>query len=100
MITVALYNKKTKISPENEERHFYSRIAEIDIDAVIPIVQYAIDGVLQDFDYDEKFSKEAGHYAYVRNQNNVRLTPFGGNNDSKPNNSDDSNSESSTGQSS
>lgn len=92
MITVGLYVKKTKISPENEERHFYSRITSLDIDSVIPTIQYDIDGEAQTFDYDEKFSKEVGHYSYVRNQNNVRLTPFGGSNDNESNNTVDSDS--------
>ena len=80
MITVALYDKKTKYSPENEPRHFYSSFGTMDVDMtpeqIAPSVQHAVDGVLQTFDFDEAFSKEVGHYAYVRNQDNVKLTPF------------------------
>jgi len=85
MITVALYDKKTKYSPENEPRHFYSSFGTMDVDmtpeSVAPSVQHDVDGVSQTFDFDEAFSKEVGHYAYVRNQNNVKLTPFRSNAD-------------------
>lgn len=78
MITVALYEKTTKISVDNEERHFVQRLDTLDVDRITPQVQYALDGVSQTFDYDESLSKELGHHVYVRNKNTVRLTPFGG----------------------
>jgi len=74
MITVGLYKKTTKISPENDERHFYQRAAEVDIEAITPSVSFEIDGKMHNFFYDEAFSKEVGHHAYVLSGS--RLTPL------------------------
>lgn len=74
MITVGLYKKTTKQSVDGEDRHFYQRAAEVDIDAITPSVTFEIDGKNQNFFYDEAFSKEVGHHAYVLSGS--RLTPL------------------------
>lgn len=78
MITIALYKKTTKISPEGEERHFYRRIKEVEVDTEVAppsINEYDEDGQLKTFFLDEAFSKEVGHNGYVVKANK-ELTPF------------------------
>lgn len=74
MITVALYKKTTKQSADNEDRHFYQKVTEIDVQSVTPALSVEIDGKNQNFFYDEAFSKEVGHHAYVLSGS--RLTPL------------------------
>lgn len=79
MIAVGLYELKIKETPDREPLKFLKRLTEVDINAIVPVIQYQIDGDSSPsaFEYDEVASKELGHYVYVRNGENAsRLTPF------------------------
>ena len=83
MLTIGLYTKKTKITPDNDgrgERHFYYPCGNADIPKLIPVYTRIVDGVEEIYDYDETFSKEAGHYGLVKREvgNSAKLTPYGG----------------------
>ena len=77
MITVALYLKTTKINPDGKEIYFLSPIGEMEIETKVPSVQYDMNGVLATFEFNEPFSKQVGHFAYVKNKDKAKLTPFG-----------------------
>lgn len=78
MLTVGLYELKTKETPARGELKFYRRIGSTDIDAPIPSITLVLNGESEPtkFIYDKEFSKEVGHYAFVRSGDAVALTPF------------------------
>lgn len=73
---VGLYKVKLVQTPDRGELKFYKQIGEADIEKVVPeITAKDYNNVEDVFVYDQSFSKEVGHYAYVKSNKSV-LTPF------------------------
>lgn len=73
---VGLYKVLIKETPERGELKFYSRIGEADIESpVLTLTAKDWKGEEAEFEIDKAFSKEAGHYAYVK-KTSSSLTPF------------------------
>lgn len=90
---VGLYNLKVRETPDRGELKFFRPIGEADISEFTPEIKaVAQDEKEYDFVFDKEFSKEVGHYAYVKKDKNT-LTPF---NPDSFDSSDVSNSEDST----
>lgn len=74
---VALYNKITRQTPDRGELYFYKQIGQALIDDFVPEIKAIPENDSKEyiFVFDEKFSKEAGHYGYVKTDKNT-FTPF------------------------
>lgn len=73
---VGLYNLKVRETPDRGELKFYRPIGEAEIDEFTPEIKAVAQGEKEhDFVFDKEFSKEVGHYAYVKKEKDT-LTPF------------------------
>lgn len=76
MISIGLYTKKEKENPSRQMLSFYSRIGTYEIPEFKESFEHIFDGVKTTFVFDKEFSKEVGHYAYVKS--GEVITPFTG----------------------
>lgn len=73
---VGLYDFKVRETPDRGELKFYRPIGEAEIPEFVPEIKaVAQDEKEYDFVFDKVFSKEIGHYAYVKTDKST-LTPF------------------------
>lgn len=61
---------------------FYKRLGVSSVEKLDPIIRFSNNGAIQTYVHDTKFSKEAGHEAYVLQKEDSVFLPVSGDGDS------------------